>query len=169
MELNRKIFLFEKKFENFRKIGSFTKFHNCESGFCGVEVDIPKHIHRRPFTSFIGPCQSFQLPYGHIPLLVWKFRGKFMTYWLAVLNLPTIVFQKNLIWGIVIWIHWNHDRVQVKAYLHSERFRLKFCRNIVINTTHNTWVLAVLLFSAEFQMEPQPPNAIYYCTGWKAV
>ena len=37
MELYRKIFLF--------KIASFTEFHNCESGFFGVEVDIPKHTH----------------------------------------------------------------------------------------------------------------------------
>ena len=29
---------------------------------------------------------------------------------------------------------------------------------------HITWVLAVLLFSAEFQMEPLAPNAISYDT-----
>ena len=30
---------------------------------------------------------------------------------------------------------------------------------------HITWVLAVWLFSAEFQMEPLAPNVIYYYTS----
>ena len=30
---------------------------------------------------------------------------------------------------------------------------------------HITWVLAVLRFSAEFQMEPLGPNVIYYYTS----
>ena len=34
---------------------------------------------------------------------------------------------------------------------------------------HITWVLAVLLFSAEFQMEPLGPNVIYNYTGQEVV
>ena len=30
---------------------------------------------------------------------------------------------------------------------------------------HNTWVLAVLLFTTEIQMEPLAPNIIYYYTS----
>ena len=32
-----------------------------------------------------------------------------------------------------------------------------------------TWVLDVLLFSAEFQMEPLAPNVIYYCISQDAI
>ena len=35
---------------------------------------------------------------------------------------------------------------------------------ILPGKSHITWVLAVLLFSAEFQMEPFAPNAILYDT-----
>ena len=34
---------------------------------------------------------------------------------------------------------------------------------------HITWVLAVLLFTAEFQMEPPAPTVIHYCTSQEAV
>ena len=34
---------------------------------------------------------------------------------------------------------------------------------------HITWVLAVMLFAAEFQMEPLAPNVIYYYTSEYAV
>ena len=33
---------------------------------------------------------------------------------------------------------------------------------ILSGNRHITWVLAVLLFSAEFQMEPLAPSVIYY-------
>ena len=53
--------------------------------------------------------------------------------------------------------------VQVKAYIHSQRFRLKFYRESVTLRGF----LAVLLLSAEFQIEPLAFNAIYYCTSQK--
>ena len=34
---------------------------------------------------------------------------------------------------------------------------------------HITWILAVLLFTTNFLMEPLPPNAFYYCTSQEAV
>ena len=34
---------------------------------------------------------------------------------------------------------------------------------------HITWVLAVLIISSEFQMEPLGPNVIYYYTSQAAV
>ena len=34
---------------------------------------------------------------------------------------------------------------------------------------HITWVLALLLFSAEFQMEPLAPYIIHYCTSQETV
>ena len=51
------------------------------------------------------------------------------------------------------------------AYLHSERFRLKFFRESVTLRGF----LALLLFSAEFQMEPLAPNVIFYYTSQEAV
>ena len=51
------------------------------------------------------------------------------------------------------------SKFQIKVYLYSERFRLKFLKG------HITWVLAVLHFAAEFQMEPLAPNTVSYDTG----
>ena len=59
---------------------------------------------------------------------------------------------------IYIFRHVIH-KLQVKVYLHSERFRLKFCWESV-----TLRVLDVLLFSTENQMEPLVPNVISYDT-----
>ena len=67
-----------------------------------------------------------------------------------------ILYNSCLNWVIV-------QGVQVKVYLYSERFRLKFCRESV------TWVSTVWLFSAEFQMKPLASNVIYYYTSQEAV
>ena len=40
---------------------------------------------------------------------------------------------------------------------------------ILLGNRQITWVLAVLLFSAEFQMEPLAPSVIYYYTSQAAV
>ena len=51
-----------------------------------------------------------------------------------------------------------------KAYLHSERNPIE----ILPEKRHITWVLAVVLLSAEFQMEPLVTNVTFYYTSQDA-
>ena len=53
--------------------------------------------------------------------------------------------------------------------VHRNKHKGKELIEILPGKRQITWVLAGLLFSAEFQMEPLSPNPIYYCTSKKIV